>query len=185
MPFSQEKLASARQSSIDTLHSYSSSLLTGSARVVALNVETAQRLLTDGTSYIKALFGARDLNEAQALQSSLAQPGFDKSVSYLRSIHEISSELQGQLHRIFTAQFGEFQKHTDELIDRTARHAPAGSDVAIAGVRSAFKAANSAFGSLGNVARQVSDIAEANISAVGNATARAVAPAAAGKKKSA
>lgn len=185
MPFRQEKIAAANQAALDTLLAYSSTALGSTARLVALNFETAQSVLADGTNHLKALLGAHDLPELQSLHTSAVQPGIEKSVGYLRSIQELAHEAQEQLHSVVETQFGEIQKQTSELIDQAARHAPAGSDAAIAGARSALSAVHSAFGNLNSVARQVSDIAEANIAAAGSATARAVAPASAGKKKAA
>ena len=51
------------------------------------------------------------------------------------------------------------------LLDKYAKNAPAGSDVAIAAVKSALAAANSAYDSFAKVAKQATEIAEANIAA--------------------
>jgi hypothetical protein len=50
-------------------------------------------------------------------------------------------------------------------LDKFAKNAPAGSDVAVAAVKSALAAANSAYDSLTKVAKQATEIAEANIAA--------------------
>jgi len=51
---------------------------------------------------------------------------------------------------------------------------PAGSDVAVAAVKSAIAAANSAYDSMNKAAKQVAEIAEANVAAATSATVKAV-----------
>ena len=66
------------------------------------------------------------------------------------------------------------------IIVRGERSLPAGSDVAVAAVKSAMAAANSAYDSFTKVVKQATDMAEANVTA---ATATVVKQA--GKKKAA
>jgi hypothetical protein len=71
------------------------------------------------------------------------------------------------------SQFGEFQQKVSGLMETAAKNAPVGSDVAVAAVKSALEAANSAFGSMKDVVQQVTDITEANISKASSATVNA------------
>jgi len=66
------------------------------------------------------------------------------------------------------------------LMDKLSANAPAGSDVAIAAVKSAMAATNSAYDSFTKAVKQATDLAEANVTA---ATANVVKQA--GKKKAA
>jgi hypothetical protein len=99
-------------------------------------------------------------------------------------VYEISAQTQEELSKMIEAQFGDFQKTVAGLLDKAAKSAPAGSDVAVAAVKSAIAAATSAFDNMNKAAKQVAEIAEANVAAATNATVKAVgASAAAGKKK--
>ena len=51
------------------------------------------------------------------------------------------------------------------LLDRVSKNAPAGSDVAVAAIKSMLAASNSAYDNLTKVARQATEIAEANVNA--------------------
>jgi hypothetical protein len=51
------------------------------------------------------------------------------------------------------------------LLDKVSKNAPAGSDVAVAAIKSMLAASNSAYDNLTKVARQATEIAEANVSA--------------------
>ncbi len=54
-----------------------------------------------------------------------------------------------------------------------AKNAPAGSDVAIAAVKSAIAAANTAYDNMTKAAKQVGEMAETNLAAATNATLKA------------
>ena len=68
-------------------------------------------------------------------------------------------------------------------MEKAAKNAPAGSDVAVAAVKSALEAASSAFDNMKNVVKQAADMTEANIATASNATVNAVSSATTGKKK--
>jgi hypothetical protein len=51
------------------------------------------------------------------------------------------------------------------ILDKVSKSAPAGSDVAVAAVKSALAAASTAYDSFNKVAKQATEIAEANFAA--------------------
>jgi phage-related protein len=59
-------------------------------------------------------------------------------------------------------------------VDTTAKNAPAGSETAVAVMKSAVSAANNAFESVQKAVKQASDLAEANFTAVTNTANEAV-----------
>jgi len=59
-------------------------------------------------------------------------------------------------------------------VDTTAKNAPAGSETAVAVMKSAVSAANNAFESVQKAVKQASDLAEANFTAVTNTASEAV-----------
>lgn len=185
-----EQFAAANKATVDSLLSLANTALASAERVAALNLHTARALIEDGMSNTKALLGAKDVQEAMSVQASLAQPNVEKAVAYSRSVYEISAQTQEEISKIVESQFTEFNKSVATLLDKAAKSAPAGSDVAVAAVKSAIAAANSAFDSMNKAAKQVAEIAEANVAAATNATVQAVGAtantaAAATKKKTA
>jgi len=77
---------------------------------------------------------------------------------------------------------GEFQQSFNSLVESTAKNAPAGSETAVAVMKSAVSAANNAFESVQKAVKQASDLAEANLKAV-TTTAAAAAQAPAARNK--
>jgi phasin family protein len=181
-----EQFAAANKAAVDSLLSLANTALASAERIAALNLNTARSVLEDSVAGTKALLNAKDPQEALSLQASLAQPNVEKAVAYTRSVYEISAQTKDELTKVVEAQFADFQKHVANLLDQSTKTLPVGSDVAVAAVKSAITATNSAFDSLNKAAKQVSEIAEANVAAATNATVKAVsATTAAAKKKTA
>lgn len=169
-----EQFAASNKAAVDSLLSVANTALASAERIAALNLNTARSALEDGVSNAKALLGAKDVQEAIAIQTTLAQPGVEKAVAYSRSVYEISAQAQEELSKLVETQYAEFQKQVAELLEKATKAAPAGSDVAVAAVKSAIAAASSAFDNLNKAAKQVAEITEANVAAATNATVKAV-----------
>ena len=180
-----EQFAAANKASVEAMLSLANTALASAERIAALNLTTARSLLEDGVANTKAILGAKDPQEAMAVQASLAQPNVEKAVAYTRSVYEISAQSKEEVSKLLEGQFGDFQKQVAGLLDKAAKSAPAGSDVAVNAVKSAIAAATSAFDSMNKAAKQVAEIAEANVAAATNATVKAVSTTTTGKKKAA
>ena len=169
-----EQFAAANKAAVESLLTLANTALASAERVAALNLNTARSLLEDGVANTKALLAAKDVQELVNLQASLAQPIVEKAVAYARSVYEITSQSQEEIGKVFEGQVAEINKGVASALDKAAKSAPAGSDVAVAAVKSAIAAANSAYDSMSKAAKQVAEIAEANVAAATNATVKAV-----------
>jgi len=178
-----EQFAAANKASVDALLTLANTALASAERIAALNLNTARSVLEDGVANAKALLGAKDPQEFFSVQASLAQPSLEKAVAYSRSVYEISAQSKEEFAKLLEAQFADFQKQSLALLEKATKNAPAGSDIAVSAVKSAIASASSAFDSLNKAAKQVADIAEANVAAATNATVKAVGATAANVKK--
>ncbi|TXI74031.1 MAG: phasin family protein [Dechloromonas sp.] len=173
MSLNTEQFAAANKAAVDSLLSVANTALASAERIANLNLETARAAFEDSAANTKALLGAKDVQEAISIQASLAQPNIDKAVAYGRSVAEISTQTQEELAKLVEAQFGDFQKSVAGMLEKAAKSAPAGSDVAVAAVQSAIAAATSAFDNMRKSAQQVTALAQNNIAAATSATAKA------------
>jgi phasin family protein len=176
-----EQVSIANKANVESLLTLANTAFASAERLAALNLNTARNLLEDTVSSTKALMGAKDVQELMNIQASLAQPTVEKAIAYSRSIYEIASQTQEELTKVFEAQFAEANKTMTSALDKAVKNAPAGSDVAVAAVKSAIAAANSAYDSMTKAAKQVAEIAEANVAAATSATVKAVGSAKAKK----
>jgi phasin family protein len=180
-----EQLAATNKANVEALLTVANSAFASAERLAALNLNTARTVLEDAMTNTKALLGVKDVQELVNLQTAMAQPLVEKAVAYNRSIYEIATQNQEEVSKLVEAQVAEMNKNLATALDKAAKSAPAGSDVAVAAVKSAIAAANSAYDSVSKAAKQVAEITEANVAAATSATVKAVstaAPKAAPKK---
>jgi phasin family protein len=182
-----EQFAASGKANVETLLTVANSAFASAERLAALNLNTARSFLEDSLASSKALLGAKDVQELLNLQTSFAQPLVEKAVAYNRSVYEIASQSQEEVSKLLEAQIAELNKNLAAALDKAAKSAPAGSEVAVAAVKSAIAAANSAYDSVSKAAKQVAEIAEANVAAATSATVKAVSASTAktGAKKAA
>jgi phasin family protein len=180
-----EQFVNANKANVETLLTIANTAFASAERIAALNLNTARAMLEDSVNSVKTLMGAKDLQELVSLQASLAQPAVEKAIAYAKSLYEITSQTQEEFSKIFDSQYAEMNKSVAEALDKAAKSAPAGSDVAVAAVKSALAAANSAYETMNKAARQVAEMAEANVAAATSATVKAVGAAAPKAKKAA
>ena len=180
-----EQFSASNKANIETLLTIANTAFASAERFAALNLNTARAMLEDSVASAKALMSVKDVQELVSLQSALAQPSVEKAVAYSRSVYEIATQTQEELSKVFEGQYADLNKNVTSALDKAAKGAPAGSDVAVAAVKQAIAAANSAYDSMTKAAKQVAEIAEANVAAATSATVKAVAPTAAPKAKKA
>ena len=182
-----EQFAATNKANVETLLTLANNAFAGAERLTALNLNTARSILEDSIANSKALLGVKDVQELMNLQTALAQPMVEKAVAYNRSVYEIASQGQEEVSKLVETQVAELNKNLAAALDKAAKSAPAGSDVAVAAVKSAIAAANSAYDSVSKAAKQVAEMAEANVAAATSATVKAVnaSAKAAGDKKAA
>jgi len=165
MYITPEQIATANKAGVEAILGLASSQLAAFERLSTLNVSANKTAYEEGTGHAKALLGVRDVQEYVTLTAATAQPAIEKAIAYSRSVYEVASQAQGELAKFFEARVAEFNKNLVGLIDNVSKNAPAGSETAVAAVKSALAAANSAYESFSKVAKQAAEIAEANFAA--------------------
>lgn len=86
-------------------------------------------------------------------------------LSYGRHLYEIASATQAEFAKVAEAQFEEQNKKVQALVDNVAKNAPAGSETAVAALKSALNAANTTYETVQKAAKQAVEIAETNFNA--------------------
>ncbi len=175
-----EQFTAANKAGFDALFTIAHAQFTAFERLSALNFNATKAAFEDSVSQAKALLSVKDAQELVSLTATSAQPALEKAIAYSRIVYEVATQTQAEITKLAETQAAEMNKTVVSLLDKVSKNAPAGSDVAVAAVKSAMAAANSAYDSFTKVVKQATDIAEANVSA---ATASVVKEA--GKKKAA
>lgn len=160
-----EQIAANGKAGAEALIALANANFAAYEKFAALNFNASKSAFEDSVNHAKALLNAKDIQEFVNINVAAAQPNLEKAIAYTRSVYELAAQTQGDLTRFAENQAGEVNRNLVGLLDKFAKNAPAGSDVAVAAVKSALAAANSAYDSFTKVAKQASEIAEANIAA--------------------
>jgi phasin family protein len=173
-----EQFATSHKASLENLEIVANTAFAGIERLASLNLNTARTAIEDGSATIKALLSVKDVPGLVALQQSLAQPTAEKAIAYSRGVYEVVSQSVNELVHLFEGHASELNKNVTTAIDTALKNAPAGSEVAVTAVKSAMSAANSALDQMNRAAKQVTELAEANVAAANAATVELVKKAA-------
>lgn len=161
-----EQILASHKANIETLFGLTSKAFEGVEKLVELNVQATKAALAETANHTQAVLSAKDAQELLALQAGLVQPLAEKTAAYSRHIYDIASAASAELSKTFEGQTADAQKKFVGLVDNAAKNAPAGSETAVAVMKSAVAAANNAFESVQKAVKQASDIAEANFNTV-------------------
>lgn len=182
MTLTPEQILSAQKANLETLFGLTSKAFEGVEKLVELNVTASRAALNEAAQHTQAVLSVKDAQELLSLQANLFQPLAEKTASYSRHLYDIASGTSAELTKAFEAQATEARKNFNGLLDSTAKNAPAGSESAVAMMKSAVSAANSAFDSVQKAVKQASDLAESNFNTAATTATEAVKSATNGKR---
>jgi phasin family protein len=148
--FSQaDQLSNATKASIDNQLAAMSELankaLQSVAELVELNLTTAKESLASTSAAAQQMLAAKDAQEVLNLSSQHAQPNADKALAYGRHLASIATKAQADFTKATEARIADTTKQVNKLIDDLSKAAPAGSENAIAILKTSVSNANAAY----------------------------------------
>jgi len=158
-----EQFVAANKANVEAVLSLTNNAYARAERLAALNLNTARAVLEDAVATARTVLSAKNPQDLAGLQASLGQPMVDKAVAYARSVYELAVEGQQEVAKLFEAQVAELNKNVAAALEEAAKSAPAGSEVLFSAAKSAIAAANSAYDNVNKTAKQLAEVAEANV----------------------
>jgi phasin family protein len=174
-----EQIVASHKANVETLFGLTAKAFEGVEKLVELNLSAAKAALDESANNTQAALSVKDAQDLLAMQASLFQPLAEKTAAYSRHLYDIASGTGGEFTKAFEAQAAAAQKQFASLVDSAASNAPAGSEQAVAMMKGAVTAANTAFESVQKAVKQATDMVESNMAAV----TQTAAPKASSKKK--
>ena len=177
-----EQMVASQKANMETLYGLTAKAFEGMEKLVELNLQATKAALAESQAHANAMLSVKDAQELIALQAGLFQPLAEKAAAYSRHLYDIASGTGAEFSKAFESKVAEGQAQFASLVDNAAKNAPAGSETAVAMMKSAVAAANNAFESVQKAVKQATDVAEANFNAVAT-SATNVAKTATAKKR--
>src|SRR5215510_11798507 len=114
----------------------------GIEKLVDLQFRTAKNVFADGMKAAKQLGAIKDAGELATFSGSLSQPTWEKAQAYAKSVYEVASATQAEITSLLEQQLGELNKTVEGVLDGALKNAPAGSEGALAAVKSMVQSAS-------------------------------------------
>jgi phasin family protein len=168
MSLTPEQMMAVQKANIETMFGLTNKAFEGIEKLVELNITASRAALSEASGHAQAVLSVKDAQELLALQANMFQPLAEKTAAYSRHLYDIASNTGAEFTKAFESQSAETQKGFANMVDSAAKNAPAGSETAVAVMKSAVSAANNAFESVQKAVKQATDVAEANFNAVAN-----------------
>ena len=161
-----EQVLASQKASVETLFGLTGKAFEGVEKLVELNVTATKAALAEVAGTTQALLSVKDAQELLALQAALFQPLAEKTAAYSRHLYDIASGTGSEFGKTFEEQAADAQRKFLAVVDNAAKNAPAGSETAVAVLKSAVAAGTNALETVQKAVKQASEVAEANFNAV-------------------
>jgi len=162
-----EQFSAASKANIEAqlslLSTLTSKTFEGVEKMVELNLDAAKASLENSSVAARQLLGAKDPQEWLSLAAAQAQPNAEKALAYGRSLASIATGVQTEFSKAAEAQIAETSRKLLELVEEVTKNAPAGSENAVALLKSAIGNANAGYEQLSKTTKQAVETLEANL----------------------
>lgn len=171
------QFAEIQKSQIDTLYALSHAVFGATEKLADLNIAAAKALLDESSESAQSYLGVKDAKDLASLNAGFAQPALEKFTSYNRNLYSIATAASAEISKIVETRIAETNRKVAEMVDYAAKNAPAGSESAVAMLKNAVAAGNTAYDTFTKAAKQAVSVAESNIAAATQATLNATSAA--------
>lgn len=169
-----EQVSEFNKSALDAALSLAKITFDASERLMSLSLEASKESFAEAAKNAKALMEVKDPQHLMELRSKLTESSVEKVMEYSRSLYEVATHTQGQLSSVLEHHTAELNKNMASAIDKAVKSAPAGTDVAIAAIKSSVAATAAAVDSVTKAAKQVASFTDASVKASSEAASAAV-----------
>lgn len=160
-----EQLLALNQANMDAAVRIAGVALQSVEKLIDLQMETAKAALAESATSVRVMAAVKDPQDLAALRDRVLQPSLEKATTYARGVFGVAASAQSEMSKLMESQVAEFNKSVVTALDKAAKGAPAGTEFAVAALRSAVAGANVAYDNLSKFSKQLADMTEANVAA--------------------
>jgi len=189
MTLSSPEQVAAAKANLNVFFGLAGKIFEGVEKLVALNLQVARSTLAEAQENMTKVPGTTEPQQWFALQAGFTEPFAEKSLSYGRQVFGIASTTQAEVTQLAQTHYERYNDRLQTLVEEAAKHAPAGSEAAIAAWKSAIAATTNLYETLQKTVQQAVQVAGSNFDAVTATAPEAVrsnpgqAPVTAGAKR--
>ena len=151
------------ESQLAAMNDLANKALKSVSELVELNVATVKSSLEHSSAAAQQMLAAKDAQEFFALTAANAQPNTEKAVAYARHLASITSQAQAEFAKATETRIAETSRQVTSLIEDLAKSTPAGSENAVAMLKTTMANAHAGYEQLSKVAKQAGEAIEENL----------------------
>jgi phasin family protein len=155
-----EQFGDFSKNAVDAAMQFAHASISSAERMMALNLEATKVGLDQTSKTAKSFAGVKDVQELNTVGTKTAETGLEFFTGYSKNLYEITSAAQANFSALIEERVAGFQKLVADSLDKAAKSAPAGSDVAIAAMKQGLAASTAAMDSFSKAGKQASSYAE-------------------------
>lgn len=173
-----QQVLARQKAAVNTFVAAQTAVFAGFEKLIDLNLKVVKATLDEVSQKSQQAADLKDAQEVSSFISASAQPSADKAMAYSKHVYDIFAGVQAELSKLAETQIAEGRQQVSAAVEQLTKNAPAGSESAVAMLKSSLATATSAYDSLTKAAKQAADVAESNLTAAANATFKAATDAA-------
>ena len=169
-----EEMEEMNKSGVEAGLRFANIYMASAEQLLRLQLDAAKAALDENAKNAKALLNVKDPQQVMALRTKLAESSMEKAMDFSRNVYEVTSRAQQEIAQLLESRVAEFKKSVAGSVDKAAKGAPAGADVALSALKSTFAASSTALDNMTRAARQLAELAQSNVRAAANIASDAV-----------
>jgi phasin family protein len=162
-----DQMVAMHKAALESFQAMAAKSFAGLEKLAELNMAATKTSFEESAEQFKALLEVKDAKAFADFAASSAQPAADKMTAYTKHVYEITSDTGNEIAKLIEKQLTDGNRQLHTAIDALAKNAPAGSEGVVTFMKSAVSAANTAYDQVNKATKQVVEMAEANLVAVG------------------
>ncbi len=168
-----EQFSVMNKSTVDAAVKFARVSMDSTEQLVAFQLNATKSVLDAAAKNLMAIAAVKDVQELNTLRSSFAEASMEQATAYSKNVYDLATSTQAKYSSLVEDGVSDFQTTLAEGLDKVAKTAPAGSDVAVATLKSNLAAANAAMDSFTKAAKQMASFSEAGVKAAQDFGAKA------------
>ena len=163
-----DQLSAAAKVSIDSqitlMHSLAQKTFAGFEKLIELNINVAKTSLEESNAASKQMLASNDPQAFFKIGTEQGQPAAEKAMSYAKHVAGIASEIQAEFSKAAESQAAEVNRQFLEMMNEATKSAPAGSENAVAMLKTAMSKATEGYEQMTRSTKQAVETMQGNIS---------------------
>jgi phasin family protein len=161
-----DQFAAANEAAIDQFAYFAKLSLGNIEKFAEIGLGAARQSVDDATRHAQSLAGARDVHEVIAISSAAVEPTLKRAYTFSRTAYETAAATGDEMKRVLEKNAAQFNKAAIDALEQALQYAPAGSENAVASLKTAIGAAQASYDNLVSLNKKIYDTVEQNVATV-------------------